>query len=513
MEVAFHSGLARAHTVQPSPTSTTHSRMNSSGGPPGLMSHQSYQSQYSNYSHSSTRDTQTTQGTSSSTLFGQPPVFPTPTPTPVNNGGPVEATNNILNKRADKDTGFFQRCLNLQMRLRAIPGFEQYMTEEEDKADDDADPVTLLWRTFRRGYPLMAIYNALPSNSQLSVDEARIPEKNRPKTAAYKFIQACVAELKFPKEEVFILGDLYGDDTTGFVKVTNVVNRVLDILVHLGIITTEVEAPEDASTISTVKRTQREHIIDELVKTERTYVQHLELLQQFKKLVEEKGRVTGDVVHDIFLNLNALLDFQRRFLIRVEQTNAQPASEQNWGNLFVLYKDAFKVYEPYIANQKRCEEMVLREFDKLRETGGSSDMQQLVETPVALTAFLLKPFQRLTKYPLLLKELRDKGDLDEHRKEDISKGMLAAAAALERTNAAIAREERVEAVEELKTLVEDWKGHRIEGFGELLLHGQFTVLKGESIAAKNEEREVSAQSFDTPPHAIVFGTFEPSLII
>jgi cell division control protein 24 len=173
--------------------------------------------------------------------------------------------------------------------------------------------------------------------------------------------------------------------------------------VHLGIITTEVEAPEDASTISTVKRTQREHIIDELVKTERTYVQHLELLQQFKKLVEEKGRVTGDVVHDIFLNLNALLDFQRRFLIRVEQTNAQPASEQNWGNLFVLYKDAFKVYEPYIANQKRCEEMVLREFDKLRETGGSSDMQQLVETPVALTAFLLKPFQRLTKYPLLLK--------------------------------------------------------------------------------------------------------------
>lgn len=62
---------------------------------------------------------------------------------------------------------------------------------------------------------------------------------------------------------------------------------------------------------------------------------------------------------------------------------------------------------------------------------------------------------------------------------------------LEKANAAIDREERVEAVEELKTLVEDWKGHRIEGFGELLLHGQFTVLKGESISSKNEEREVS----------------------
>jgi cell division control protein 24 len=183
----------------------------------------------------------------------------------------------------------------------------------------------------------------------------------------------------------------------------NVVNRVLDILVQMGIITTDTSLSDDASVTSTVKRSQREHIIDELVKTERTYVQHLELLQSFKKLVEEKGNVTGDTVHDIFLNLNALLDFQRRFLIRVEQTNAQPATEQNWGTLFVLYKEAFKVYEPYIANQKRCEEIAVREFEKLRETGGSAEMQQMVESTTTLTSFLLKPFQRLAKYPLLLK--------------------------------------------------------------------------------------------------------------
>ena len=171
----------------------------------------------------------------------------------------------------------------------------------------------------------------------------------------------------------------------------------------MGIITTDTSLSENDPVASTVKRSQREHIIDELVKTERTYVQHLELLQSFKKLVEEKGNVTGDTVHDIFLNLNALLDFKRRFLIRVEQTNAQPATEQNWGNLFVLYKEAFKVYEPYIANQKRCEEIAVREFDKLRETGGSAEMQQMVESTTTLTSFLLKPFQRLAKYPLLLK--------------------------------------------------------------------------------------------------------------
>lgn len=178
-------------------------------------------------------------------------------------------------------------------------------------------------------------------------------------------------------------------------------NRVLDILVQMGIIQ-NTEA-SNGSADPTKKRTRREHIIAELVTSERTYVQHLEMLQMFKRLVEEKGSVTGDAIHDIFLNLNALLDFQRRFLIRVEQTNAQPPHEQNWGNLFVLYKDAFKVYEPYVANQKRSEEVAVREYDKLLETGGSAEMQQMVQTKATLPSFLIKPFQRLTKYPLLLK--------------------------------------------------------------------------------------------------------------
>jgi hypothetical protein len=93
-------------------------------------------------------------------------------------------------------------------------------------------------------------------------------------------------------------------------------------------------------------------------------------------------------------------------------------------------------------------------------------------------------------------QLRDKGDLDEARREDISRGIEAASSVLAGTNDAIAREERIEAVEELKTLVEDWKGHRIEGFGELLLYGQYTVLKGESMSSKNEEREYKIFLFE-----------------
>jgi cell division control protein 24 len=179
----------------------------------------------------------------------------------------------------------------------------------------------------------------------------------------------------------------------------------------------------------------------------------------------------------------------------VEQTNALPEEEQNWGKLFVLYNEAFKVYEPYIANQRRCEKVVVAEFNKLKEAGGSNEMRQMVESPTSLYGFLMKPFQRLSKYPLLLGDLHKKGDLDEQRKADLIVGKEAATSVLSRTNHAVDREEKAAAVQELKMRVEDWKGHRVEGFGELLMYGTFTVLKSENLASgKDAERQVCEHS-------------------
>ncbi|KXL45960.1 hypothetical protein M433DRAFT_66417 [Acidomyces richmondensis BFW] len=412
--------------------------------------------------------------------------------------GEVTATDNIMNTVADASSSLFQICVSLQQRLRGVPKFDKSLEEVKNMADDDTDPVTLLWRTFRKGLPLMYLYNALNPETPLTLGEG-IRDDKKGKAATFKFLQACVNDLKFPQEECFIVTDLYGDDTTGFVKVAKVVNRVLDLLVQKGLIEDRrPNASDYAEAEKGLKKSQRQHIISELVTTERTYVQHLELLQAFKHLVEEKGVISGDAVHDIFLNLNALLDFQRRFLIRVEQTNALPEEEQNWGKLFVLYCEAFKVYEPYIANQRKCERTVVSEFAKLREAGGPIEMRQMVESPTSLYGFLMKPFQRLSKYPLLLNDLYKKGDLDDARKADLLVGKEAATSVLERTNQAVDREEKADAVEELKLRVEDWKGHRVEAFGALLLYGTFTVLKSENLGSgKDGERQYHVYLFET----------------
>jgi len=401
------------------------------------------------------------------------------------------ADTNIMNKIGEKEQSLFQICVILRERLVGVPGFDTFLQEEEEGADADTDPVTLLWRTFRRGYPLLALYNVLRPDKPIHPDLSTMSsEIKKGKTMTFKFLNALIHDLKFKTEDCFIILDLYGDDTTGFVKVTKTVTRLLDILVERGIIEdTRRDSAEPAN--ADVKRSQREHIVDELVTTERTYVQQLELLQAFQLQCQKTGVVPGDIVHQIFLNLNALLDFQRRFLIRVEQINAMSDREQNWGKLFTLYNDAFKIYEPYITNQKQCEETVMREFENLRMAGGSPELQGIVANPSTLYSFFMKPFQRLTKYPLLLDQLYKKGDFDEERRQDLLHGKDCASGVLARTNAAMDREDKLVAVQELKGRVEDWKGHRVEGFGELLLFGTFTVVKSDSGPGKDSEREVS----------------------
>ena len=85
--------------------------------------------------------------------------------------------------------------------------------------------------------------------------------------------------------------------------------------------------------------------------------------------------------------------------------------------------------------------------------------------------------------------------MDEEIKVDLLAGEVAAGSILDRANQALDKEHRLSAMTELQSRVEDWKGHKMDHFGDLLLHGNFTVLKGEG--AKEVEREVS--EFSLPP--------------
>ena len=153
---------------------------------------------------------------------GQQGLFPPPTPQPTLNEHP-NSNGNIMNRRGDLTSSLYQICLALRRRMAEVPGFEVHMAEmEEEEADanDSTDPVTSMWNCLRRGYPLMTIYNALKPAKPLEVDASRMGEAKVGKAATFKFLQACLTDLKFPPNECFLITDLYGGDTTGFVKVS-----------------------------------------------------------------------------------------------------------------------------------------------------------------------------------------------------------------------------------------------------------------------------------------------------
>lgn len=137
--------------------------------------------------------------------------------------GQVVATSNIINQKADASRSLYQICVSLKQRLTQVPGFEGYLQELEHIERDvtSGDPVEGLWQMFRSGLPLLAIYNALQPEEPLVLaqNDMEATEIKRAKIAAFKFIRVCLTQLNIPAPECFVINDLLGTDTTGFVKV------------------------------------------------------------------------------------------------------------------------------------------------------------------------------------------------------------------------------------------------------------------------------------------------------
>lgn len=133
---------------------------------------------------------------------------------PGQNGGPVMATGNIINQKADASRSLYQICVSLKQRLAQVPGFDPFLEQL-----DPLDPVDPLWSLFRTGYPLLAIYNVLQPAQPIKVEDPNANEAKKSKIAIFKFVQACMKDLQVPPAECFVITDLMGNDTSGFVKV------------------------------------------------------------------------------------------------------------------------------------------------------------------------------------------------------------------------------------------------------------------------------------------------------
>ncbi|XP_050978378.1 LOW QUALITY PROTEIN: guanine nucleotide exchange factor DBS [Labeo rohita] len=151
---------------------------------------------------------------------------------------------------------------------------------------------------------------------------------------------------------------------------------------------------------------RRSHIMNELIETERLYVEELqsiiegyaaalddpELIYLIPPSLENKKEV-------LFGNLSEIYEFhQKTFLKELENSAEKP---ELVGTCFLKRKEELQIYEKYCQNKPRSEAL-------WRQCGDSmffQECQKRLDHKLSLDAYLLKPVQRITKYQLMLKEM------------------------------------------------------------------------------------------------------------
>ncbi|KAJ3075500.1 hypothetical protein HK102_005592, partial [Quaeritorhiza haematococci] len=378
----------------------------------------------------------------------------------------------------------YQQCLQLLEKLYSLPGFEFYLFPQgvdvllSDK-NFRFDPVNILWESFRLGSPLCALFNHLrPVNTLEVADVSSIqPGKwdNKCKKSVYHFLVACKQDLRLSEDDVFTISELYKDDTNGFVKVVKTVNIVVDKIEERGLFPPKRPLPFGFSgNSSDAPMDNRAKIINEMLDTERKYIQSLEELQAYVRELEFQQIVPKDIILQLFANLDELLDFQRRFLIAMEGTLMRSPNEQRVGQLFIDHEPAFQCYIPFCGNYQFATQLAIDEADRLAK------LSHIIDPNYGLPSYLIKPVQRICKYPLLLNELIKYTDAATYAyMDELKQGLSAIKRVTDQVNEAKRKEENRMLKEDLTERVEDWKGLNVAEFGELLLSDKFPMASND----------------------------------
>ncbi|XP_072330323.1 guanine nucleotide exchange factor DBS isoform X2 [Scyliorhinus torazame] len=152
--------------------------------------------------------------------------------------------------------------------------------------------------------------------------------------------------------------------------------------------------------------TRRRHIMNELIETERVYVEELLSIiegyatevdnQELAPLIPAALKNKKEV---LFGNLSEIYDFHNRiFLKELENCMENP---ELVGKCFLKRKEDLQIYEKYCQNKPRSEAL----WRQCGDCQFFQECQRKLDHKLSLDAYLLKPVQRITKYQLLLKEM------------------------------------------------------------------------------------------------------------
>ncbi|KAI7810607.1 putative guanine nucleotide exchange factor DBS [Triplophysa rosa] len=150
----------------------------------------------------------------------------------------------------------------------------------------------------------------------------------------------------------------------------------------------------------------RRHVMNELLETERAYVEELLcVLEGYAAEMDNPSMahlIPNTLLHKkdvLFGNMTEIYQFHKKTFLR--ELEAYTDYPELVGRCFLERMTDLQIYEKYCQNKPRSESL----WRQCSDCAFFQECQKKLEHKLGLDSYLLKPVQRITKYQLLLKEL------------------------------------------------------------------------------------------------------------
>ncbi|XP_031708982.1 pleckstrin homology domain-containing family G member 4B isoform X1 [Anarrhichthys ocellatus] len=144
-----------------------------------------------------------------------------------------------------------------------------------------------------------------------------------------------------------------------------------------------------------------QHIMDEMISTEREYVRSLSYIIEHYFAEMERLDLPQDLRGKrsiIFGNVEKLWDFHSQYFLKELESCAH--SPLSISSCFLRHEDQFGMYALYSKNKPQSDALLSSHGNEFFK-----NKQMELEDKMDLASYLLKPIQRMSKYALLLKDL------------------------------------------------------------------------------------------------------------
>ncbi|XP_051510858.1 pleckstrin homology domain-containing family G member 3-like [Myxocyprinus asiaticus] len=227
--------------------------------------------------------------------------------------------------------------------------------------------------------------------------------------------------------------------------------------------------------------TYLDRVVMEILETERMYVRDLRsIVEDYLAHIIDIGDlpIGPEQVCALFGNIEDIYEFNSELLQSLDMCDSDPVAI---ARCFVLKREYFDIYTQYCTNYPNS---VAALTDCMRNKTLAKffrERQATLKRTLPLGSYLLKPVQRILKYHLLLQEIAKHFDPEEEGYEVVEEAIYTMTGVAWYINDMKRKHEHAVRLQEVQSLLINWKGPDLTTYGELVLEGTFRVHR-----AKNE---------------------------